>query len=515
MDEISISIPLPLDKDGFLRKECPNCGRQFKHRQDKQTETQESQEGYYCPYCSTLADAGKWYTAQQLEYMQQQLTAEVMNPNLFRLQEQIERVGQSGLFRIEMNIPLLEEPEPLVEYDDMVQLIFPCHVEEPIKVDEQWDQAVACVLRGIHYPIDEVRTMSKDEVGEKLRMEQEKRVHPKVFISHASEDKDRFVRAFATQLRENGIEAWVDEWEIYPGDSLVQKIYDAGIGSAEAVIIILSNNSIHKPWVKDELDVSVIRRIEEGMRIIPIVLDDCTIPTALRATLHVKIPDLNNFDPQLSSIVDTLYGRRKKPALGSTPAYIQNPIEQIPGLSRIDNLVLKMAGDKAIEDGDPIRIKIEEMLNQASSHGISLYQLYESLAILGESHDLDLHVYLGGETTDPNLRNLVGGGIQDFSINIDGFEKYAKAHIPEYRTIIRDILLQIVNEDKSDSASIAFAINQPPMVVNHVLQLLSRAGEITNSSKHRGSMAVYFIKPSPRLRRRLENWDTTSGYGRN
>src|SRR5947199_65671 len=38
-----------------------------------------------------------------------------------------------------------------------------------------------------------------------------------------------------------------DEWEIYPGDSLVRKIYDAGIGAAQAVLIVLSRNSVDKP----------------------------------------------------------------------------------------------------------------------------------------------------------------------------------------------------------------------------------------------------------------------------
>ncbi len=32
---------------------------------------------------------------------------------------------------------------------------------------------------------------------------------PKVFISHASEDKARFVTEFATKLRENGVDAWL------------------------------------------------------------------------------------------------------------------------------------------------------------------------------------------------------------------------------------------------------------------------------------------------------------------
>ena len=47
---------------------------------------------------------------------------------------------------------------------------------------------------------------------------------PKIFLSHASEDKDRFVVEFARRLRENGVDAWLDQWEMKPGDSLVDMI---------------------------------------------------------------------------------------------------------------------------------------------------------------------------------------------------------------------------------------------------------------------------------------------------
>ena len=50
---------------------------------------------------------------------------------------------------------------------------------------------------------------------------------PKVFISHASEDKDRFVLGLATKLRDSGVDAWLDKWEMLPGDSLVDKIFEA------------------------------------------------------------------------------------------------------------------------------------------------------------------------------------------------------------------------------------------------------------------------------------------------
>jgi TIR domain len=517
MDEISISLQLPLDKDGFLRRECPHCGRQFKQWQGTRDETQESPEPYYCPYCYASAGADTWYTAQQREYIQQQAMAEIVGPHLYRLQEQLEQVSQSGLFRIEMNTPLLVEPEPLAEYNDMIRLAFPCHVEEPIKVDEQWDQEVACAVCGINYPIDAVRTPLREEVGEALRMKQEEGEHPNVFVSHASEDKDRFVTDFARKLLGSGINAWLDEWEILLGDSLVDKVFERGIRNAQVVVIILSRNSIKKPWVKAEVEASVMKRIQEGIKIILIVLDDLVhneIPTALQPFLYQRITDLNDYDTELKRVIDAIYGYTDKPALGSAPAYIQNPIEQIPGFSRIDSLLLKMAGDKAIENGHRFSIETQEMLSQAALQDVSPYQFYESLAMLRDGYYLELHNSTGGEPSDPKLREMVRGGVPDFSITINGFEKYAKAYIPEYKAIVRDVHLQIVNEGKSDSASIAEAIKQPLMVVEHVLELLDRSGDIKILREYNGGITTHFMNPSPRLRRRLEQWDAASGSGR-
>jgi hypothetical protein len=39
------------------------------------------------------------------------------------------------------------------------------------------------------------------------------------------------------------VDVSVDEWEIYPGDSLVQKIFEEGLKDSEAVIIVLSEHS--------------------------------------------------------------------------------------------------------------------------------------------------------------------------------------------------------------------------------------------------------------------------------
>lgn len=86
-----------------------------------------------------------------------------------------------------------------------------------------------------------------------------KQTTPQVFISHASDDKERFVINFALKLRQNGVDAWLDEWEIRPGDSPVDKIFE-GIKNADTIIIVLSQASIVKPWVKEELNASTIKK---------------------------------------------------------------------------------------------------------------------------------------------------------------------------------------------------------------------------------------------------------------
>ena len=52
------------------------------------------------------------------------------------------------------------------------------------------------------------------------------------FLSHASADKDRFVRHFAEELTARGLRVWFDEWALLPGDSLVDKIFAEGLKDA-------------------------------------------------------------------------------------------------------------------------------------------------------------------------------------------------------------------------------------------------------------------------------------------
>lgn len=90
-----------------------------------------------------------------------------------------------------------------------------------------------------------------------------------VFISHASEDKDFFVRPLVEKLINYGVKPWYDEFSLVAGDSLSRSI-DKGLANSRFGIVILSNAFFKKKWTDFELRGLVVQEINEESKIIPI-----------------------------------------------------------------------------------------------------------------------------------------------------------------------------------------------------------------------------------------------------
>jgi hypothetical protein len=90
-----------------------------------------------------------------------------------------------------------------------------------------------------------------------------------LFISHASEDKESFVRPLAQTLRTLGISVWYDEFSLSIGDSLSRSI-DKGIARSRYGIVVISRFFIAKRWPEYELRGLVTREMEGGKVILPI-----------------------------------------------------------------------------------------------------------------------------------------------------------------------------------------------------------------------------------------------------
>lgn len=74
-----------------------------------------------------------------------------------------------------------------------------------------------------------------------------------VFICHASEDKEPFVRELAEALRAEGLKVWYDDFTLTIGDSLRRSI-DRGLASSNYGLVVLSPHFFAKDWTQRELD---------------------------------------------------------------------------------------------------------------------------------------------------------------------------------------------------------------------------------------------------------------------
>ena len=89
------------------------------------------------------------------------------------------------------------------------------------------------------------------------------------FISHASEDKQEFVRPLAEKLTELGLKIWYDEFALKVGDSLRGSI-DRGLVNSRYGIVVLSKDFFSKNWPQYELDGLTAREIDGRKVILPI-----------------------------------------------------------------------------------------------------------------------------------------------------------------------------------------------------------------------------------------------------
>jgi hypothetical protein len=90
-----------------------------------------------------------------------------------------------------------------------------------------------------------------------------------VFISHATEDKEDFVRPLAHGLTERGLKVWFDDFTLKVGDSLRRSI-DRGLAGSRFGIVVISPHFLRKEWPQRELDGLVAREIDGRKVILPV-----------------------------------------------------------------------------------------------------------------------------------------------------------------------------------------------------------------------------------------------------
>ncbi|MDX3662886.1 hypothetical protein PV646_36780 [Streptomyces sp. ID05-26A] len=148
---MEVSVEIPLDPSGFMRRECPTCERQFKWfpggTADKPDDFADP-ETYFCPYCGVPSGTDNWATSAQIEYAQ----SVAMGVAMEQIGEELrDTLGSSRSRGFKLKVSGFEAPSaqsPPHDPDDMIMVEPPCHPFEPLKVSDEWSETLHCLICG-------------------------------------------------------------------------------------------------------------------------------------------------------------------------------------------------------------------------------------------------------------------------------------------------------------------------------------------------------------------------------
>lgn len=124
-----------------------------------------------------------------------------------------------------------------------------------------------------------------------------------VFISYSHIDRE-FVDKLGAHLVKANASVWIDRWELNVGDSIINKVQEAIEGS-DALLVVLSEASIHSEWCNKELTSGLLRELEEKrVVVLPLLLEDCKIPLFLRDKMYADFR--SDFNSGLHDVLNAI-----------------------------------------------------------------------------------------------------------------------------------------------------------------------------------------------------------------
>jgi TIR domain len=149
---------------------------------------------------------------------------------------------------------------------------------------------------------------SPEDTGE-LRLSDRPERGLSVFVSHASQDK-RIASRVAMGLKAFDYDTWYDDWELLPGDSIIDRI-EVAISQTDVLLVLLSKSSVGSKWVRRELSAGLARQLSgKGVMVIPVVVEDCEIPDMLANTKYVDLR--GDFERGFRQLADALAARKAR-----------------------------------------------------------------------------------------------------------------------------------------------------------------------------------------------------------
>lgn len=136
-----------------------------------------------------------------------------------------------------------------------------------------------------------------------------------VFLCHSSNDKPA-VRTLYQRLKAKGVDVWLDEVSLLPGQ-LWEKEIPAAVHRSDAILVCLSRASVTRTGyvqreIKYALDAAE-QQSDESIFLIPARLEDCEIPERLRKWHWVDLFTADGFDRLVTSLQARALALQKRP----------------------------------------------------------------------------------------------------------------------------------------------------------------------------------------------------------
>lgn len=161
-------------------------------------------------------------------------------------------------------------------------------------------------------------------------------------------------------------------------------VFNQGLGGSDYVIIGLSKTSVQKPWVREEMDVATVMRIDGQCRIIPVTLDDdVVVPTALIHLLRRSATGPGGISALAEILIRDIFGAGDRPPLGAPPAFAIHRSRRPDLPDPIDDIVFQAVID-LLRRHDALNwcFVLDDFKNELVAGGISEDAYVESMDLL-------------------------------------------------------------------------------------------------------------------------------------
>ena len=217
---------------------------------------------------------------------------------------------------------------------------------------------------------------------------------PKVFVSysHDSPEHKMWVLNLATKLRNNGVDAALDQWDLGPGADL-PSFMEKNLAAADRVLMVCTEKYVEKAnagkggvgYEKMIVTADLLKTVDSA-KVIPLIRQVGTrlVPTFLASKIHLDFSRDDQFEFSYDELLRSLHGAplyAKPPVANNpfTPSSVAPPAQNGDGVLEIMKVIVEAFegsnGDlvqyaQVLEEASMSRVMFDILLEKAVAQGL-------------------------------------------------------------------------------------------------------------------------------------------------